>query len=323
MPERHWASAHLYHHGDQDALIADVVRPVAEGLRRDGLAQGFFFLRYWEGGPHVRLRVLTEHPEPVRTRVEAAATVFFQATPSTSPMSTVDYNALAAVLAEQEGLDDHDRVLHPDNSLAFVDYVPETARYGTGRSLAAVEDHLMAASALAADLIGAGRSAGQRAMDAFAMLAANRTLYTDIFPEFAYQSRFLAESRGAATAVLGSPEFERHYAANRDQLRTRLEAVWAAGQGEAEPDTSVLARWLTTIRDLHGTLVELDERGALDVEPGLDAPPDVLDHINHLVPQLIVEQCAHLMCNRLGLTQVQELHLRVLLARTAFDLCAV
>jgi thiopeptide-type bacteriocin biosynthesis protein len=323
MPERHWVSAHLYYHGDQDVLIADVVRPVTDGLRRDGLAEGFFFLRYWEGGPHVRLRLLTEHAEQVRARIEAAAAAFYRSTPSRMSMSTVDYNALAATLAEQEGLADHDRVLHRDNSLEFIDYVPETDRYGTGRALAAVEDHMMAASTLAVELIGLGRSAGQRAMDAFAMLAANRTLHTDIFPEFAYQSRFLAENRGAATAVLGSPEFERHYAANRDQLRGRLEAVWATAQGEAPPDTPVLAHWLDTVRTLHATLIELDERGALDVDAGLDAPEDVLDHINHLVPQLILEQCAHLMCNRLGLTQLQELHLRVLLARTAFDRCAV
>lgn len=325
MSERSWVSAHLFYHGDHDAVIAGAVKPAVERLRRAGLADGFFFLRYWEGGPHVRLRLPTrsEHAGEVRSVIEETATEFYRTSPSSSAMSAQDYTRSAAVLAETEGMTDYDRELHPDNSVAFIDYVPETDVFGTGRALEAVEKHLMAASALAVELIARGRTPGQRAMDTYAMLAANRTLFTGVLPELAYQARFLVESGGAAAQVLGSEDFERYFDANKDQLRVGLETVWAATRGVALPEASLASRWLATVRDLNDTLVELELLGELDACPGFEAPADVLEHINHVVPQLIVERCTHLMANRLGISPAQETHLRLLLTRTAFDLCAV
>lgn len=325
MPERGWVSAHLFYHGDQDALITGVVKPAVERLRRAGHADGFFFLRYWEGGPHVRLRVLTrsECVQAVRSVVEETAAEFYRTSPSECSMSEQDYAESAAGLASIERMTGYDPVLYPDNSVAFIDYVPEIKAFGTGRALEAVEKQLMAASALAVELIARGRTPGKRAMDVFAMLAANRTLFTSILPELAYQARFMAEIDGAAAQLLGSTEFERHFEANKTQLRASLGAVWAATRGEALPDTSVVSAWLATMQDLNDTLVELELLGELDASPPFDAPADVLEHINHLVPQLIVERCAHLMCNRLGISLAQESHLRLLLTRTVFDLCAV
>jgi hypothetical protein len=325
MSERSWVSAHLFYHGDQDTVIAGVVKPTVERLRLAGLADGFFFLRYWEGGPHVRLRVLTrpEQVQEVRSVIQETAAEFYAKSPSESPMSEQAYAESAAGLAELERMAGYDTVLHPDNSVAFIDYVPETDVFGTGRALEAVEQQFMAASVLAVELIARGRTPGQRAMDAFAMLAANRTLFTGILPELAYQARFLVESGGTVAELLGSAAFERHFDANKAQLRGSLEAVWAATRGVALPDASVASRWLATMRDFNDTLVELELLGELDAYPDFEAPADVLEHINHLVPQLIVERCTHLMANRLGLGLAQESHLRLLLTRTAFDLCGV
>ncbi|GAA1079404.1 MULTISPECIES: lantibiotic dehydratase C-terminal domain-containing protein [Kitasatospora] len=322
---RTWVSAHLHYHGDQDALVVGAVRPAVERLRRAGQAEGFFFLRYWEGGPHVRLRVLTdpERAAEVRAVIEETAAEFYRTSPSGSPMTPQEYADSAPGLAALERMAAYDTELHPDNSVAFVDYRPETGVFGTGRSLEAVERQLMAASALALELIARGRTPGQRAMDAFAMLAANRTLFTGILPELAYQARFMVESGGQAAQLIGTPAFERHYEANKARLRSTLEAVWAATRGVALPDGSVAGTWLASTRDLNDTLVRLELLDRLDAYPSFEAPADVLDHINHVVPQLIVERCAHLMCNRLGIGLAQESHLRLLLTRTAFDLCAV
>ncbi|WP_035839686.1 thiopeptide-type bacteriocin biosynthesis protein [Kitasatospora azatica] len=323
--EHSWVSAHLFYHGDQDAVITGVVRPAVERLGGAGLVDGFFFLRYWEGGPHVRLRVRTrpEHVQEVRSVIEETAAEFFRTSPSQSALTEQGYAESAPALAEQERMADYDTVLHPDNSVAFIDYVPETEVFGTGRALAAVEKQFMASSVLAVELIARGRTPGQRAMDAFAMLAANRTVFTGILPELAYQARFMVESGGSMAELLGSADFERHFDANKAQLRTSLEAVWAATRGVALPNASVASSWLETVRDANDTLVELELLGQLDAYPDFEAPADVLQHINHLVPQLIVERCTHLMCNRLGISLAQESHLRLLLTRTAFDLCAV
>ena len=323
MSERSWVSAHLFYHADQDAVIVGVIKPSVDRLREAGVADGFFFLRYWEGGPHVRFRVLTESPEEVRAIVEQTAAEFYAASPSTTSMSEKDYAESAPAHAALEEMAEFDPVLHPDNSVAFIDYLPETEVFGKGASLEAVEQQLMASSVLAVEMIARGRTAGQRAMDAFAMMAANRTLFTSILPELAYQARFLVESGGAASKLLGSTEFEGYFEANKAHLRGSLEAVWAGTRGVALPAASVASKWLASVRDLNDMLVRLELLRELDAYPSFDAPADVLEHINHLVPQLIVERVTHLMCNRLGISLAQESHLRLLLTRTAFDLCAV
>lgn len=55
--EARWVSFHAFCPTDRDALLMQVVRPVVAGLRAEGIADRFFFIRYPEGGEHVRLRL--------------------------------------------------------------------------------------------------------------------------------------------------------------------------------------------------------------------------------------------------------------------------
>jgi thiopeptide-type bacteriocin biosynthesis protein len=52
-----WVSYHLFHSGDREALLTEVVRPVVSDLWSGGAIDGFFFIRYEEGGKHLRLRL--------------------------------------------------------------------------------------------------------------------------------------------------------------------------------------------------------------------------------------------------------------------------
>jgi thiopeptide-type bacteriocin biosynthesis protein len=51
-----WIALHAFYHGDMDTLVTESVRYVAE-LQRRGVVREFFFVRYWNGGPHLRLRL--------------------------------------------------------------------------------------------------------------------------------------------------------------------------------------------------------------------------------------------------------------------------
>lgn len=58
-----WLSVHLHFSGsiygtECDALVIDTVRPVISWALDSGLASKAFFIRYNDGGPHVRLRIL-------------------------------------------------------------------------------------------------------------------------------------------------------------------------------------------------------------------------------------------------------------------------
>jgi hypothetical protein len=61
-----WVSAHIYHHTDPDSVVLDVVAPVAAMLPEIPEARSWFFLRHWQGGPHIRLRVCCSTPAASR-----------------------------------------------------------------------------------------------------------------------------------------------------------------------------------------------------------------------------------------------------------------
>jgi thiopeptide-type bacteriocin biosynthesis protein len=55
--EARWASFHVFCPTDRDALLMQVIHPVVAEVWLEGLADRFFFIRYPEGGDHVRLRL--------------------------------------------------------------------------------------------------------------------------------------------------------------------------------------------------------------------------------------------------------------------------
>lgn|GEM_PF-564180 len=159
-----WVSVHAFHHGDLDVLLLRGARPLVEHLRRRGLVDGFFFLRYWDGGPHLRLRLrattapalveavalrwlrhyLTEHPAPA------------------APDDLAGYPAYAAALARAEGMAEFLPKPLPNNTAHAIAYRPETGRYGDGPALDAVERHFVESSRIALGLIAAGTDRNQR-----------------------------------------------------------------------------------------------------------------------------------------------------------------
>jgi thiopeptide-type bacteriocin biosynthesis protein len=66
-----WVSLHVFYSGDADPMMVEAVRPLVARLREDGLIEAWFFIKYWKGGPHLRLRfkpVSAEVREEVTTR---------------------------------------------------------------------------------------------------------------------------------------------------------------------------------------------------------------------------------------------------------------
>ncbi len=128
-----WRAWHLVYHGDRERLLAEVVRPVAAEALAAGEATHFYFVRYWLGGPHVRLRLL---PAPGRAadlgaRVHRAAAAFFHRVPSTAPEpdETVLRRNRGIAATDPFGAAEVDRV-HPDNSVHEAPLHLEVDRYG-------------------------------------------------------------------------------------------------------------------------------------------------------------------------------------------------
>ena len=154
-----WLSLHIFRHDELDPLITGHVGPLAARLVDDDLARRFFYLRYWEGGPHVRLRVCArpEDTDRILSVARARLGAHFRAAPSRGRVTPTLYAEWAARYARAEQLTDYDREVVPPDTVTLGRYEPETSSFGGGAALELVENHFCVSSALALRCLASGR----------------------------------------------------------------------------------------------------------------------------------------------------------------------
>ncbi|MEE6257640.1 lantibiotic dehydratase C-terminal domain-containing protein [Plantactinospora sonchi] len=345
--DRGWLSAHLFHQGDLDVLVADVVAPVVTEATRAGLADGHFFLRYWEGGLHVRLRLRpnrAEHVEPLRTLIRDRAEKYFAGHPSVPRFTAEEYRRFAATLARGERLDRYEAEPRPNDSVQFVAYRPEYHAYGDGAAMTAVERHFTGSSEVALRVLATGAAPPRRAAVALAATLATLAVCEPDLPSAA--ARLAAALAGTTTSggltgsvalggtttsggLTGSVALDPLRAASevifqRDRagLRRQARACWT---GTAGSGSGILAEWSRSIRELHDTLTALWATGR-HVPPDPGSPMGPLAAVaspDRRTVALVLLRCAHLLNNRLGLGLEAEAQIGLVAARTLASLSEV
>jgi Lantibiotic biosynthesis dehydratase C-term/Nitroreductase family len=152
-----WVSAHLYFHGDLDDVIAHVVTPAVRAVSERPAGGQHFFLRYWEGGPHVRLRIRAADQDTaaVQHAIRRHAEDYFARNASATRVDAEAYRATRRWAMSLEPWTDPAAELSPNNSVRFVPYRREHHKYGHGPAMAAVEQHFTESSDIARDAVGA------------------------------------------------------------------------------------------------------------------------------------------------------------------------
>lgn len=310
-----WVSAHLYYHGAHNDLLCRAVRPLVGELAAEGLIDGFFFIRYWQGGPHIRLRVRPRdqaNAQLVTRLIQTRIGRFFARCPSQALVRSEDYLRSAGWLAQHEfgkhpTTVDAARVepLQPNNSLRYVAYVPEVDRLGGPAGVAAFEPHFMDSSTLALEVIAEGPRERRRTSRALAMmLLAAAVVIPDLerlarYFRYSYRdwsARYAAGDRasGARHETAWQQSYHRQRTQLGDLARRLLEqARTEAGEGLG----AVSARWVASVTCLFDRLTE----------HRLPRPP-------------LLFQCLHKHNNRLGITVAEETYLLFLLHRTLTEI---
>src|SRR5262249_32933433 len=154
-------------------LLSDVVAPLVADLATAGMAEDYFFLRYWDGGPHLRLRV-RPYMRADRADVERLVCARFEAylrrSPSPQTLSAEQYVRTAGHLARMEGVASHTERPYPNNTVLPVPYHREHDRFGHGAAMDAVERHFVESSRIALRAVRLGASVEQRTAAVCAML---------------------------------------------------------------------------------------------------------------------------------------------------------
>lgn len=128
-----WFAVYLFYPGDLDLMLNKLLTPfINDFFPQQRQDIHYFFIRYWENGSHIRLRIKADSilQDILTAELKKRADVFF-----------VQYPGLS------EPLSFHKDTLLTDHQVQFSIYEPETARYGDQRSLAWAETHFFKSSA--------------------------------------------------------------------------------------------------------------------------------------------------------------------------------
>jgi Lantibiotic biosynthesis dehydratase C-term len=326
-----WISAHLFHRGHLDQLITGAVAPLVEELTWSGALGGCFFLRYWEGGLHLRLRLLPTspgHADQVRSTLLEHCTRYLTNHPSPPAPATYTaeaYRVMAQRWAVAERLVDHDSQLHPDDTVEFIPYRPEYTAYGQRPALTAVETHFTESSTIALRLLNAGTPPAQRHAAALAMLMLTLAVCEPDLARVASRLRDVPAGRipQLTAADPAARALQDSYRRTRQALRDQARDLWARAHGPCQaPLSGQLAAWLQSIRTLHAQLTIAHAQGRFAPTDSLSPLTRLTRAVSSQTPAVVqvLLRCTHLLCNRLGIHTTAEEHLVSLVARTLTDL---
>ncbi|WP_028193596.1 lantibiotic dehydratase C-terminal domain-containing protein [Salinispora pacifica] len=317
MSEPDWLSVHLFYQGDLDPLLTGLAGPVSRELSEAGLVRQTFFLRYWDGGPHVRWRLRPTEPDaalPLRTLLRERCQNWLAARPSPTLLDAETYERSAGQLARWERTGRPHR-LQPNNTMAFVPYVREESRYGTGGSAAAVEQHFTESTELALELLGTRPALATRDTAAFATIVLTWFVAAgergDLLAALADQTANWTELVTDTAPGVSAPQ---RFAPQRESLRrTAMQLRRLVREQDRLSASEPFVRWARSIRTLHNILTE-------EIAAGRFTPPSHPSTVLDLDPAAqaipVLDICAHLFCNRIGVRLESEGLLRQMAALT-------
>jgi thiopeptide-type bacteriocin biosynthesis protein len=152
-----WSAFHIFHAGDLDEAIVEAVQPLVRRLCEEQSIAGYFFVRYWNGGPHLRLRLRCR-----KRRAAVEATVldelgrFLGAMPAPS-ITEEEYAAQGALMERVDRrlykacgrTPEATEPLQPPNSIQPRPYCAEVERYGGPVAVDCVHAHFFQSSTIA------------------------------------------------------------------------------------------------------------------------------------------------------------------------------
>jgi thiopeptide-type bacteriocin biosynthesis protein len=132
-----WLAGHLYYSGHWESFLRQAVSPFIDRIMSQGLATQFFFIRYWERGPHIRLRLKGE-TDLLEVVVKPQCKQFFLYYYERYPSQREDPTWIQDAAAEQRWF--------PNNSVQFIAYEAEVERYGGPEGMLLSEQQFQASS---------------------------------------------------------------------------------------------------------------------------------------------------------------------------------
>jgi thiopeptide-type bacteriocin biosynthesis protein len=300
-----WISAHLFFgevFGDAgDDVLQHVVAPFVTRCRSTGRVARYFFIRYRQGGSHVRLRLLPAR-DAEREMIRDELVAHLRALDADLRVS--DELPASTPEAPIDGVVRH---------LAWIDYEPEVERYGGARALVLAEALFEASSDAALALLrGRAPRGGSRLGPALAAelallhaFAEDRTHAMDLAAQMAsgLAGQLVADAAPGGRQRVYADGFARQ----ADALTEHVQATWE-GLEEEEAGGAAITRYHTELRRIRAQLADLCADGGV-----LWSGRPIRGF--RTSASLLVPSYVHMMHNRLGIAMPEEPYLSYLIGR--------
>lgn len=209
-----WLSVHLgvgapLYGAEADALIRSAVEPFVREAWRSGHLRRFFFIRYGEGGPHLRLRMLARSDTARRALRAAARTSTFRRLGVTHGVRWVPYEPEFDRYGGSTAISVAERLFHASSRFALNELVGRVSADRTRRMGLATVAMLLQFRAFTESRVQARREAIRYRDGYLAMLTKNQldngTLGTKVDETVAHQSGALRQQFAGVWELLGDP----------------------------------------------------------------------------------------------------------------------
>lgn len=328
-----WVALHIFYSSNSNPLLEECVQPLIDALREEGLIDGWFFIRYWMEGPHLRLRLHPRDPQDravVLARARHAAETFIKTRPSLYKSDPTVLGTLYKdmFLMEYSEADweakygtDGAMPMQESNTVAEYPYEPEFVKYGGPHGVRLAEQHFEQSSDTVLRLVATTNLHVRNVMFGLALqLMAVSTLTFLPRPEdgtrFHEGYQTMWETTMLAKDSPTRDGFETNYQEMAGPLGERLSAVRSAIEaGRPESLPGFLGDWAVHMAQVRDRVLTATEAGELvfperilEGDRRVTTDPEVTLR-TMLVPFI------HMTNNRLGVSIVEEVYLSHLLAR--------
>lgn len=135
---RSWISAHLYYGGPLDDFLREGISGFLERRDVSGIVDSFFFVRYWERGPHIRLRLSAKEYNQENEIRDLIRSFFNDHYFKNNPSRRDAFIGSDSSARKEYGF--------LSDCVQFIDYMPETERYGGNIGVLIAEEHFKISS---------------------------------------------------------------------------------------------------------------------------------------------------------------------------------